>query len=368
MKVVQYPPLVDQSGIAPSVQKIRAAFPVKSNEQWRPMRDGALWLLSTGGTLIAGTCCAFVGEPSGSLSGYAAPAGGGSISFYYYTWPHPNTYARLWTFSLVSSNGGMANGGAGLPVGGTARGTITLSYLDSGQNKSFPFEIDASSWGGVKLLTYVEQHHATDPEYVAVTLASLSTSTINVQVAAIACYEIPRVYVTGFGNVNAGDPIADPTMAALGLVMLDGDDPDASVRNYPRRSCLFSWAHPIGITISSTSFTGVANVLRDPPAVLARRLRESSTVESVVVVIFSEGDGEARVTAESGDVVTFTLGASAGFYQLDIEIDTEDYTQTTTDGGLRDGDRDFLTIEVRKTGGGDVEVRGIYVGEGELLG
>jgi hypothetical protein len=66
------------------------------------------------------------------------------------------------------------------------------------------------------------------------------------------------------------------------------------------------------------------------------------------------------------DTVTVVLPTSDGWATGVLEVDCEDPTTWNTDGGLRSGTRDRITIEAQRVGAGTCTVYGVCMGEAQI--
>ncbi len=346
----RFPPVLDRGD--PNANEIRAGMPVRGSSQWAPMGSAALWLLGTGGTLISAGPTAFTGAYSaGALDGYIAEPGD-SITHYFYNWPSPYVYNRLWCVSLSCPDGfGQASG----------RLYVTTSGIDR------PWAIDRSAFGpttkGLVTVRFVERWNTDTPGQIGIALQNDASSNNSVMFAGITCHELPLASLSDSVSLGAGAPIHEGRVKYVTeKAMTEGLA--TSVITYARRNCVFSWGSVPGVTISRSSFAANSNILRDRPPVLARHKKLGVTTGNYAVACKTDGvTGTLRVTATSGDSSDITLAGFAGWHVGEITVDTEDLSRNETDGGIRGGTRDQLRFEAIRSTGTNVQIYGLCVGE-----
>lgn len=354
-RLPRFPPKLDRGSA--TANEIRAGLPVRGASQWEPMSQAVLWLLGTGGTLVSAGPTAYVGPYSaGQLDGYIA-APGDSITHYFYHWPSPSAWNRMWCITLVAPNG-------------LAQASGRLYFSASGEDH--PWTIDASSYNdktkGLVVVRHLEHWNTGTPAQLGVALQNDATSVSPVMFGGITCHELPVNGFTG-GEINlaAGAPIHEGRVQIVADKAL-ADSANESCINYARRNCVFSWGvdASAGVTISRTSFVGTSNIFRDSPPVLARHKNLGVNTGTFAVACKTDGvTGTLRVTATSGDSVDIPLAGFAGWHLGEITVDTEDLSRNEIDGGIRGGVRDQLLFEAIRTTGTNVQITGLCVGEAE---
>jgi hypothetical protein len=352
--VPQFPPVLDTSeGDALLNADLRAAHPVRGTFQWEDFGRAAAWALGRGGTLV-------MQGPSG-----LGVAAGADETWRWWTRPRAQTVARLWCVSLGMRTAPVANH--------HATGAFTAGLTPQ------PFTISPSQTGRVAVYRVLERlpTPSATPAEVTLEIDVDSGAGGAVYLEGATCYEISRATLTEYGagpspvpdvgTLQTGALITEASTTAKSVDGLFNAVLDASLmQTETRRGCLFSDYRPAGMIVG-TSYT---NLYLRNPAVLARARYAGETVRSVELAFYGHGPAgsNVRITATSGDVATLPLPTSDGWtsgYQMDIN--TEDPARWGTDGGIRGGTRDRLTIEGQRVGGsaGDAVVYGIYVGEGD---
>lgn len=338
---------------------LRAALPVEGASQWRRFAMTAAYLAGHGGALVVG--CGAESVAAGAINNHR-----------FWIRPRAHTLCRLWTFTLATPNGP--------PLGGIYNGTIFVNSVQIGSwsiARSGSFEYVHATF---RMLETVASPSST-PQEARFEIRNSSTSSGAVRLVALGCSPVPRLlqstyngslYVPGEQRLKAGSPIADITGAegastedmAVAASGVGGLLANAS------RSKLYDWSSEAGVVVTAGTFPGSNNVVRASPAVMGRLLYSGETVRTVAVSVYAKVTGgaltgEVKFTAASGGTVTMNVtSATAAWVHGTLDIECDDMSRLSIDGGIRGGTRDTVTIEARKTGTTtSITVHGLAIAE-----
>jgi hypothetical protein len=75
--------------------------------------------------------------------------------------------------------------------------------------------------------------------------------------------------------------------------------------------------------------------------------------------------GEVRLTSTTpaGSLTLTPNSGSPSWYHGTLALNTEDPSRLSIDGGLRDGVRNSITLEARRTTGGSLTLHGLCINE-----
>lgn len=174
----------------------------------------------------------------------------------------------------------------------------------------------------------------------------------------IEIYESPaRILATsGAGSVEPGTLIYDGYDDRESIGGLEHAVEDLRAL-YFRRGTLFSWAsgYSDGFNTASTSYQQLFGDGANP-AIQTRLMYTGETVRTVKCAVWVIGFGNVRVVMTNGDSVTFTVaepyGEDAGVWMTSgFDVETDDPSRYETDGGIRGGTRDEITVEYKADSG-----------------
>lgn len=289
-------------------------------------------------------------------------------TFQFLAHPRAQATALLWVVLLDGETDTIAptlfvevNGGASRSFG-----TLSTNYLRADVNDP------------VALVLFEDVLAVPKIQPTALTLKITADANGAVNVRGIGCYEVPRfALVPGTGEgavaratVSASQPIADWVSSAQGAQSVRGvwESWFQSVFT-ARRSGLFAWS--VGATssevFSTTSATYVPLFVLNP-TLLSRGLASGQTSSKCVVAVYADAttsNGEVRFTSNLGTAtLTVTAGAARTWYKGILDVDAEDMTQTH---GLRGAAYDEVAVEGRNTGGNNLSVQAVSIGEAVLV-
>jgi hypothetical protein len=330
---------------------IRAAAQIRGTATWQPMAQATNWVLGRGGSLVV------AGPPWQTTI-----TAGGSRAFHFYHWPRKQNQFQIWYVSIQTTTQAGASGTVEVP-NGTELGTWQIdSNVDAYQPQTFAFQRTVASPDGT-------------PADITVTVRNDSDSDAAIIVTSISGHELPRYDLDTF---TASPVIDDQTCATKAPIFEESSDEQSvnavavcadNAVTEGRRSCLFSWFYPSGVTITAGSFPGTSNIFMLDPSIVARHLYSGTNTATVNVAVYaamtgSTPAGDVKVTAASGASSTLHFtSASSTWVTGNLTVETEDLSRLSTDGGLRGGTRETLRIEARKTAGTAIVVAGICIGE-----
>ncbi len=337
---------------------IRAANPVKGIGEWYDMANAQAWLAGRGAQLVS------LGPYIGAL--------GSSTAFACTALPHIQLLNWIWMLSLARTSSAANVFGHFVGAGGTTLGTWQLdSSVESNTPQHFYF---VESFAAAAITETMEFYPEVNTD---------STSTA-VDLVGLSCTELPMYAVTTLGTAETeivepatcqnGAPIFDLASvtrreSVSGLMRVCSDLGSTTGLIHDARRCmLFSWAHPDGVEFTTTSFV---SLFVENPSVLARHLFNAVTVGTVRLGVFAaavggDATGEVRFTATSGDTETLSIAGAEAWFYGELDVDTEEVSRNATDGGIRDGVRDAITVEARCTGTTtSLFVASVFIMEGE---
>lgn len=311
---------------------IRAAWPVTAY-QIKAAALTANWLVARGAVLVVD-------------GGHCWPEGGAqsrTLNYRYRTDDAHNTIAAAICVSMQSSAEGVdfmpvTIGSLSLLIG-TRPGVIQIAFPNLGAGETdWALTFDWDGTVGVLL------------------------------VHSIILYECPEVNIqnTGVNIVEPGSMIYDGYANRESIAGLERVTKELQT-GYFRRGGLFNWSsgYSSGVNTASTSYQSLhSDGIK--PAIQTRLMYNGETVRSVRCAIFVIGFGNVRVTMTSGDSVTFTVaeayGEGAGVWIVDdLDVETDDPSRWDTDGGIRGGTRDEITIEYKADSGEQVFLLGVSI-------
>lgn len=321
---------------------VRNATPVRGGTQWYEWAKAQVWLAGRGSQLIS------IGPYTGDM--------GSSSTWYCYAFPHVQILNWLWIVSLARTSDGAHVYGHFVGAGGTNLGSWVL---DSAVERNTP-----------QHFYFIESFSTMSDEWDFTFEINTDSTSHAVDLVGVNCSELPMHSITEFGSAPTalvepntcvnGAPIYEPASgrkSAHGLLrngsVLSGG---LGMIREARRCMLFSWAHPVGVDFTTTSFVDLFTI---DPAVLARHLFNGTLTGTVRVVVGAATDGgdltgEVRFTAVSGDTETVSIASGMSstleWFTGNLSVDTEHLSRNATDGGIRDGDRDLITVAGRVTG------------------
>ncbi len=132
---------------------------------------------------------------------------------------------------------------------------------------------------------------------------------------------------------------------------------------YFKRGALFTWSPGYSYDRSETSYTELFDY---PPAIQTRRMYANDTTRNVKVVVYAKvsgGTGNVRITMSSGGTVTFNITSTTGAWTTptNIAVEVDDPSRWGTDGGIRGGSRDEVTVEYRAAAANTISIEGISI-------
>lgn len=325
--------------------RMRAALPVLGDEQWYHIGKAANWVRAHGGTL------AYSGV-------YGTISAGSQVAHTYMVWPRHEGHARIWIVTLIAS------------AGTSADGTITIGT----PAPSTPADFTISGTKPQTFHVVQELTTKTDvPAETTVTIANSADSASPVIINAISCHEVPRQ------NLQSEYGVELASLTALNPIVEDQDyTSDLSIeaaarharigKHVARKSCQFGFYSTTGLTTTSTSLTGAFPLDCDA---MPRFLESANTSRNLVwnayaKVTGASASGEIAITS-AAETVTMTVTSTTATWHKDhtISVRCEDPTRWPTDGGIRTGSRDTLTIQYRKTAGTSITIYGLSIGEAD---
>lgn len=329
--------------------EVRCAVPVRGPDQWWDWARAQAWLSGRGSQLVS----------MGPSQKYMGSGGDAAETISIAATPHKQSTCWLWILGLSTSTGAPANG-----VFYGAQGTELGKWSMSAHDPDTPHHF-----------TYLETFPSMTVSYTsyAVVISVVTTEAV-VYRTSLQAVEMPLKNVTQIGsNARAvpqpntcatGAPIYEPslgrksitgvTKAAATFTSGDGLPREA------RRSHLFSWEYDTdqgGITVTATTYPGSSQFFELPPTVLARHLYEGVTTATVSVYLLAEAEGAPntaaiKVTAGGGSSCSIDIsGITPTWYTGTLSVRTEDLSRNGTDGGIRGGARETLTVVGKVTGG-----------------
>lgn len=362
----EFPPECDIGGTgAFEANELRATTPILGFDQWQKWCNGALWGLARGGQLVM--------QGTGGVV-----SAGGSGTYRFYTWPRKQIWGRVWSITLELRVASIVNHhAAGLvTVDSNIIGAWTIGQGHFHRLVPFRFIETLSS-------------QSDTPREAVIAVSNFASSGGQIRVHAINCSEIRRVELALFGpdestygtfQAQAPDPRSNQTGALIrtgfdrnqsagGLQQVINDP--AQLWSETRRSCLFSWYNPSGITITATSY--VALFESDPP-VLARPRFDGTEQATIAVAAYGHGEAGSKVQVTStstADSVELSLPTSDGWVVGELDVKTEVPLRHSIDGGLPEalgsGVRDRLLWQAKKVGASGCAVYGMCAGEPATL-
>ena len=340
------------------VNDIRAATPVQGFSQWHPMAQAQMWLLGHGGNLVS------IGPyiDMTTAQGWACHA-----------YPHTHILNWLWILSLARTAVAANVWGHFVGAQGTTLGTW---QLDNSLQTFTP-----------QTFLFVETFTSMAASYSFAPAVYVDSTSLDVAQVSLTATELPAGDITTFGSAAeevvdpatcaTGAPIYEPAGAtehrsASGLAeILYSVTAGAGLIGEARRPTLYNWAHPIGVSTTETSFASLG--MSEPtPTIVGRHMYNGTNTTTVRVrvrayVVGAPNTGEIKLTATTGGTLTLTITTdTATWYSGDLTVETEDLSRNATDGGLRGGSREMITIQGRVTGGSTtIGVTGLHIGESE---
>lgn len=356
------------SSVASAPVELRAAMPVRGTDQWWSWSRAQAWLSGRGAQLVS------MG-PSNKLMSALSNS---SDAVTFAAKPHKQHTCWMWILGLTSASG-TASSGTFDGALGTELGSWSLPPHDAGVPHYFYFLETFPSM----TVNYTNDFAANEYPVIRVDVGTYvyrtSLQAIEMPLADVDTIGSAERAVTEHNTATNGAPIYEPasgrkSIYGLTRAALNGDAGEGLIRE-ARRCHLFSWEYDAddgGVTITDTAYPGTSQFFALPPTVLARHLYEGTTTGTVSIVIAAQAigapnTGEVRVTSTSGSSVTIQVnGVTAGWWSGNITVWTEDLSRNGTDGGIRSGARDFLTVMGRVTGGTTaLNVWALYVTEPE---
>ncbi len=338
---------------------VRAATPVLGVGQWHTWAQQAAWLLGRGAQLVS------LGPYIGSLST--------AIGFACYAHPHAHITNWLWVLTLARTSAtanvwGHFTGAQGTNLGGW--------QLDS----SLPIHTPQH-------FTFLESFDAPmSVDYTFTPVIYTDSTAQNVALVSLSAAELPMSELTTAGSVEV--PVVDPATCGIGAPIYEPVIGRASVHGLceaahelvtgeggliqeARRAMMLSWAHPVGLETTNTSFVDLG-AWEAAPSIVARHLYNGSNTKPVCVhvraaVTGAPNTGEVRIQLLSGYSVTIPItSGTLAWYSDYLSAETEDLSRNAIDGGLRGGTRETIALEARVTGGStSVAVVSMFVMEEE---
>lgn len=353
LRVPLYPPRITETG-----NTYRAAAPVRGDAQWYGLARANNWLYGCGGAL------AFCG-PSGSA---ITPGATGDTTWRrFWVWPRNGAggvYQNTTWFFALQLRSSSANG---------AEGTVQVGV--SGLQETFDFELpDDKS----RIFHFVHVPPVSpEGEAIARVLPS-ADSAGNVTIETVSIHELPRVVL--YSNASRagvhetsckrGTPIYENTGTSIKYSAQAVWAQMHAAPTYNRRSCVFGWFHPDGITSTSTAETGTGNIIVMSPAFQSRLLTNAaSTVRELNWNIYAKVTGASavgivKISMTNSETDNFVVTSTTAQWHTarTINVTTDDMTEADL---IRGGTRDEALFECWKTAGTSVTVYGISVGESE---
>lgn len=339
------PATVPETFSSPVRAGIASGLPVRG-VQWTQAGRALNWLLGRGRVILPATRVEGSGVAPSSTATYRAQL-----------WTREQARHRCWHVALrLASGGGVALATITFPDGATATATL----YDSEADRRIAF-------AGFHTVEEIASP-TNGPVAVEITLANDATSTDDVYIDSISCFELPRREIgadgTDFGvdlgTVTADSPIYDDAGKSVGGVARG----IARAQAYDPR-CLFTYMRASGDGISTSSGAFVA-LFDEGPAVQPSQQFIGETLRPCTVYVYALCDvgtaGEVRVTATSGDSVTLTVTSTSGAWVSGtLDVYAEDLS---TADGRRSTTTEILTIEQRTTSGaGSIYTESISVAE-----
>ena len=338
-----------------SFEEVRGALPVRGSTQWKPLAQNANHLLGKGGQLVG----------AGPWQTQISP--GGSETFHYHIWTRQENTERVWLITLAPLQNSF-----GYVSAGSASGTI----FGGGEARTTEWIMPRrQSTDGAILVT----HQVTivvgssTPTGTLLIVTNDSSSEIPIQVQAINSFEVPRRFLQSAEGARESTDLSPHSIWEGGDNSVEGVGVHAiAAKNKCRRNNHFSWFNADGVTNATEVF---AEILITPTPMLARHQRNktvgglSSVLGKIDWAVFakvSSGTATIRATATSGNVTTVSVNSAvtAWYISSDFEIDTEHMSRIPTDGGIRDGTRDYITFEGKNDGAAQtLTIFGICAGE-----
>lgn len=189
-----------------------------------------------------------------------------------------------------------------------------------------------------------------------------------VTVHNVSLYECPVIFIeeSGVENIEPNDLIYDGYDDRKSIAGLERAAEDLRTTYY-RRGTLYNWANGYNTAVSNATTTYAA-LHPDGvwPAIQTRLMYNGETTRTVKCNVFARvtgGTGNVRITMTSGDVVTFNVTNTSNAWQTtaDIDVETDDPSRWDTDGGIRGGTRDEVTIEYRASSGQTIYLLGVSI-------
>jgi len=294
-----------------------------------------------------------------------APGTGGAWKFW--VWPRYENHVRIWCVTLVATSAA------------PAFGTITAD--DTADVTDWSLDGNLTMGTGDPVAPRLFRLHqigsaSSTPAETVIGIDNDSNSTASVIVQNIACYEVPRVeadstYGVDLPTVKANTPIYESGTAGDDASIQGVAKVARAAKTVARKNKIFDWSLEgghTGVTSTGTWVTVHTGLL---PTGMCRLLETGVTVRACgwncrAKVTGGDQTGEVRITMGTGDTDTITVTSTGFAWQTEgsIDIETEDPTRWDTDGGIRGGTRDTITIEIRVTGTTtSIELRSVSVGE-----
>lgn len=292
-----------------------------------------------------------------------------AATFSFWVWPDDIHRDYIWWIGL--------SGRDGLYRPRVYNGTVTLANIGSGtQTAAFTTPGDGS--------VYMLQMQQVAPAASNTPLELQCTIDAAVPSAPVDTEDIPYLLIHGIHIQEAsqvfldGAGVATSTLEARQPIYWDfGSPPATSIttlvesaryahENYARRGEIFSWFDPFA-TWSTTSTTYV-EVFPVKPAVQVRLIDQGQTRGNAKVRVCARvtgGTGTVRLTMTSGDVVSWAVTNTVATWLAErtILVNTDDPSRWPTDGGIRGGVRDEITLEAVASSGETIHVSGLSMCE-----
>lgn len=187
-----------------------------------------------------------------------------------------------------------------------------------------------------------------------------------VTVHNVSLYECPVIFIeeSGVENIEPNDLIYDGYDDRKSIAGVERAAEDLRT-TYFRRGTVYNWANGYDTAVSTTS-TSFQELHPDGvwPAVQTRLMYNGETTRSIKCNVFARvtgGTGLIRIIMTSGDFVDFPITNTSNAWQTtqEINVETDDPSRWDTDGGIRGGTRDEVTILYKAGAGQTVYLLGV---------
>lgn len=283
-------------------------------------------------------------------------------TFSFWIWPDDLHQDYTWWIGLS------ARDGLYRPV--TISGEITIPGIDGADDQVIAFSTPSDG----TVYTLKSRQVAPTPSATPLEVTCTIAPAIETPEFETPAEDLPYLLLHGIHIMESsqvfldGKGVATSTLEARQPIYWNiGEPPDGSIttlvqstkyahENYARRGQLFNWWDPFAQwSTASTSFTSVfpGDI---KPAIQTRLISLGQSLASIKVRVcarVSGGTGEVRVTMTNGSTHTWTVSSAVNEWQDEVTLQAEcdDPDRWPTDGGIRGGTRDEVTLEARAISG-----------------